>query len=142
MLAKWAVVILVTGALLGAVVGAAASLSVGGVDELGSGSATVAAPTGVTVTDVEWTLLPTDTSKVGKVDVTFAANPGGDCLPAAVCTAHLTVKDEAGTVLGTFEVSPFVISASFPTTVTWTLNGLAFSAAATATFAITVTGPG
>ena len=77
MIAKWTIVILVSLALLGAVVGAAASITVGGVDELGSGSATVDAPAGVEVVDVEWTLLATDTTRVRKVVVSFAAlNPG------------------------------------------------------------------
>ena len=86
MIAKLALFILVSVALIGAVYGAAAGLTVGGVDELGSGTADVNPPCGdgvgppctaaadVVVTDVEWFLnlgnACGDSSQVSHVRVT------------------------------------------------------------------------
>lgn len=85
MIAKWAVVILVSVALLGAVGALAGGLSVGGVDALGSGTANVNPPcavgtvpcpaaSDVVVSDVEWVLNLSDncgdSSKVSHVRVT------------------------------------------------------------------------
>ena len=138
---KWTVIVFVGVALIGATLASAASISLGGADDLGSGSDTIDAPAGIVVTDVEWTLLPSDVSQVGKVEVTFAPNPGGDCLPGDGCRGFFTVKKGDGTPLGNLAINPFEISAAFTTTFTWTLNGLAFSAADTSTFHVTVTGP-
>ena len=73
---KLLISLLVTGVLIGAVYGAAASITIGGVDKLGSGSsAVVANPTGVS--DVLW-VLANDPTKVDKVTIDFDQNPGAD----------------------------------------------------------------
>ena len=54
----------------------------------------VAAPTGVQVTEVDWTLLGTDITKVEKVILEFAASSAGPEI-----TVRLTLKDPAGVVL-------------------------------------------
>lgn len=77
MIVKCVAVIIVTSALIWAVVGLAASLNVSGAAGLGSGSASVVAPTSgtgqeVKVTDVEWFLDTADSSQVFSLRVTFA----------------------------------------------------------------------
>ena len=63
--------LLVVGALIGAVYGAAASINITGVDNLGSGSSSVTA--NPNVIDVSWNLLGTDTTKLDSMNVEFAS---------------------------------------------------------------------
>ena len=58
-------------ALIGAVYGAAASITVGGVDKLGSGASAVLA--NPDTTDIAWRIKVSDTSKVDQATVTFAS---------------------------------------------------------------------
>ncbi len=109
-------------ALLGAVAGLAASSSVGGVDDLGSATATVDAPAGVVVTDLVWHIDKSKTA-VGRVDITFAAvGTAGDCLPGDGCTAHFALKDSIGNVLAQLTVSPFELSALDTEVAQWKLG--------------------
>lgn len=57
-------------ALIGAVYGAAASITVGGVDKLGSGTSAVLA--NPDTTNIAWRIKVSDTSKVDQATVTFA----------------------------------------------------------------------
>ena len=153
MLIRWAVVIVVGVALIGATLASAASISLGGADDLGSGSADVVAPAGVVVTDVEWTLLDTDTSRVVAVTVTFATPTGGDdCLAGASdgCVGHFALKDSSGNVLvgantnlAQLTINPFELSTAVPATnvKSWAFNGANVAAADVAFFAITVIDP-
>ena len=141
MIAKWAVVILVSVALVGAAVGWAASLTVGGVDDLGSGSASVDAPPGVQVTDVEWFLDPGDSSKVARVDVTFA---GID--PGITVDIYLALKDTSGNDLRSIALLSEFIDGGFGTTLSWVMvnpstqpTNTVVPAADITEFAITVT---
>ena len=130
MVARWCLVILATVALVGVAVGFAASLSVGGVDSLGSGTANVVAPTGVQVTDLLWFVDNKTPTRVGRVDITFAAVGTGDCLPGDGCTAHFALKDSTGGVLvgadgdlAQLTVSPFELRADDTEVVRWKLKG-------------------
>lgn len=148
MIAKWGLVIFTTVALLGAVGAWAASITVGGVDNLGSGSADVVAPAGIEVTDVEWVLFSGDTSKVEQAKVTFTRTSGGtDCAGSADgCTLRMILKSGA-TVLKQKLDDPFVLSATVGNTllITWNLNGINCvdcpSASAIDTFAVTIVDP-
>ena len=138
MIAKWTIVILVSVVLLGAVGAWAASLSVSGVDDLGSGSATVDAPAGVSVTDVEWFLDPSDSSTVIQYRVTFAAVSPNPCTASDPCTLYLSLKDTGGTVLQ--QAGPLSLTLSTITTTTVGVNGtLSVSAASITKFFMTVT---
>ena len=148
MIWKWAVIIVVGVALVGAVVASATSLTVGGADDLGSGSATVVAPAGIEVTDVAWTLFPANILKVEKAVVTFKRTiEGGDCTAASdFCTFQMVLKS-GGTVLQTRAEAGFILSATLDATlpVTWFLDGGGCSgcplASAIDTFAVTIIGP-
>lgn len=86
----------------------AASLSVT-VNNLGSGSAAVSAPPGISVTDISWVLSTADYAYVDQMIVvvtTTAANPGG--------TIYFGIKDNAGNVL--YQFSNFLPSGAG----TWT----------------------
>jgi hypothetical protein len=63
-------------AIFGAIYGLAASLSVSGVQKLGSGSSVVSSAPNAQVTSVSWVLLSTNYSKVDKVDVTLGPVSG------------------------------------------------------------------
>ncbi|MCH8346286.1 MAG: hypothetical protein IIC87_05085 [Chloroflexi bacterium] len=148
MLARWVLTIVATVALVGAVVASAASISVGGVDELGSGEASVDAPEPtVTVTDVVWNLnlndVCNDAAKVARVDVTFAiVNPG-----EAYTNLRFTLKGIGGAVLrdsGTL-FDGQSLNGGIGTTIQWSLGATApgfpggcVSAAAITEFAVTV----
>lgn len=131
---KWTMVILVGVGLLGAVVGAAASLTVSGVDKLGSGSATVDAPAGVEVTDVRWT-LDTDITKVRKVEVSFAA-----VVPSVTADVTLQLRDDFGVIRNALFVDVFIDGGFGDTTVVWNLlaDGGSIPAADITGFDITV----
>lgn len=153
MLARWVLIIVATVALLGAAVASAASISVGGAADLGSGGAAVDAPAGIVVTDVEWTLLSTDTTRVAGVTVTFATPTGGDdCLAGTSdgCVGHFALKDISGNVLvgantnlAQLTINPFELSTVFPATnvKSWAFNGGTVAAADVALFAVTVIDP-
>ena len=110
--------------LIGAVVGLAASVSVVGVDDIGSGSASVdvVAPFGVRLTEIEWVRkLDNEVPILFKVNTTFAELPlGGDCGPGDGCTAHFAIKAD-GATLATNTVSPFELSTSGETKILWDL---------------------
>ena len=142
MVLKWVLIILATMALLGAVVGVAASVSVGGVDNLGSGSAVVLAPDpAVAVTDVEWGLNSNnvcgDNSKVAKVTVSFAAvNP-----ITVYDSISLVLKDGSGTVLRQkTDLNVELNSGVGGYSIVWSLSGTGgcISASEIEEFAITV----
>jgi hypothetical protein len=79
------------------ITGFATSLSVSLPQRLGSGSADVEAPPGVSVTSVRWTFVTNDPSKVDRMVVTVSttdANLGG--------AIYFVVKDMAGNPLQTF----------------------------------------
>ena len=122
MIFKWAIIIFVSVALSGVVVAWAAGLTVGGVDKLGSGSASVVEPDGVTLTKIQWVRkLENNVAKLVKVNTTFAKlPPGGDCGPGDGCTAHFVIKD-VPMVLATNTVFPFELSTSSTTKITWDL---------------------
>ena len=148
MIGKWAIVILATAALLGAAVASAASISVGGADALGSGSATVLAPAGVQVTDVEWVLLPSNPLKVFEVKVTFAAILSTDDCRVTTsdgCEARYVLKETDGTVLAQSTDSGFELStvsgAGLNTKIAFTFNGTGPLAADIDLFAVTVIDP-
>lgn len=86
-------------ALIGAVVGAAASLTVTGVDRLGSESVVVTSPSDYTieVTRVKFVLDAGDASLVASVDVTLEDIYGDE---ETTCTLGVNVTGSAG-VLGT-----------------------------------------
>ena len=75
----------------------------------------VAAPNGVQVTEVDWTLLGTDITKVEKVILEFAASSAGPEI-----TVRLTLKDPAGVVLARETLDHDLESG--PTTLTWDLT--------------------
>ena len=75
----------------------------------------VAAPNGVQVTEVDWTLLGTDITKVEKVILEFAQSTAGPDI-----TVRLTLKDPAGVEL-LRETRPHELSSSAAKTLTWTL---------------------
>ena len=75
----------------------------------------VAAPTGVQVTEVDWTLLGTDITKVEKVILEFAQSTAGPEI-----TVRLTLKDPAGVVLARETLDHNLESG--PTTLTWDLT--------------------
>lgn len=80
-------------ALIGAVYGAAAALTVGGVDSLGSGTSDVLAPGGGTtlsITDVSWILNATDVTEVKDIIVKVANSTGGDDEGTCTLTISLT----------------------------------------------------
>ena len=66
--------LLVAGVLVGAVYGAAASIAVGGVDDIGSGIATITAPPDVS--GIEWELDANDSTVVTSAKVTFDTSVG------------------------------------------------------------------
>lgn len=109
-------------------VGFAASLSVSPPQTLGSGSADVEAPPGVSVTSVTWTLAA-DPAKVDRMVVTVSttdANLGG--------TIYFIVKDAGRNVLQSF-------SNALPSgagTWTYNLNLSDLSASEIASIAVTV----
>ena len=76
----------------------------------------VAAPNGVQVTEVDWTLLGTDITKVEKVKVTFAKTTAGPGI-----SVRLTLKDPAGVVL-LRETRSHTLSSSDPKTLEWILS--------------------
>ena len=76
----------------------------------------VAAPTGVQVTKVGWTLLGTDITKVEKVILEFAKSSAGPKI-----TVRLTLKDPAGVEL-LRETRTHELSSSAAKTLTWTLS--------------------
>ena len=122
MIIKWALVLLSTTALLGAVVGLAASVTVLGADDLGSGTADVVSPVGVTLTKIQWIRkLENNEPILVKVNATFAQlSAGDDCGIGDGCTAEFAIKD-VPVVLATLTVSPFELSTAGTTTITWDL---------------------
>ena len=71
---KVIIAVLVSMALVGAVYGAANSLTVGGVDDLGAGTAPVGSPdnsTSADVSDVSWDIDDTDITKIEGATVTI-----------------------------------------------------------------------
>ena len=88
---KLLMTILVAGVLVGAVYGAAATLSVSGVDDLGSATTDVKSPgvSTVTVTDVRYNLLASDASKIASVTVGLT-NSG----PTETCDVGVTVYSD------------------------------------------------
>jgi len=95
----------VVGILFAIVVTFAASLGVGGVNLLGSGSADVKAQP-VEVTSVDWELNPNNSALVNSAHVTIRATDGqthtGDF--------YLTAKDSQGNVLAQQEISDFTFN--------------------------------
>ena len=91
-------------ALIGAVFGAAATLNVGGVDSLGSGTFTVVSPDAGTtsVTDLVWTIDSSDISLVSAavVELTGTADDVGN-----ICVVGLKVFDGEDTINGTLDVT-------------------------------------
>ena len=85
--------------LIGAVYGAAAGLSIGGVDELGSSSTTVDSPTTashVEVTDVKWFINDADITKIDGVSIELsesAGNLGDGSGDAFTCSVGINVAD-------------------------------------------------
>ncbi|MCH7608740.1 MAG: hypothetical protein IIC94_09285 [Chloroflexi bacterium] len=91
---KLLISLLVAGVLVGAVYGAAASLAVGGADDLGSGSDTVLSPDtdSVTVTDIVWTIDPNDATKISAATVELTASDTGD----ETCDVGLNINSSGG----------------------------------------------
>ena len=78
------------------VIGFAASLSVSLPPKLGSGSANVEAPPGISVTSVTWTLDSNNPSLVNRMSVTVSKTTTG------TLNIYFIVKDESGVVLQVF----------------------------------------
>lgn len=137
-LLRYVTVLFVSVALLGAVVAAAASLTVGGVNELGSGESSVVAPASdsdeeVKVTDVEWALDLGDSSKVFSLRVTFApiTNTNFDAV-------HLVLKGSSGVLQQKTFPNQDIDGTTFDANkIVWTLSPLV-SAADINEFAITI----
>lgn len=89
---KIIITLVVALALIGAVFGAAAAMTVEGVDKIGSGSSTVVAPGSSTlsVTDVSYT-LGSDITVVTDVTVEVSNSAGGFDEAAGACTLHITI---------------------------------------------------
>ena len=66
---KLFIVLLVVGSLMGAVYGAAATLTITGEDTLGAAGVTTVTPDGLTVTDITYTLLSSDPTLIDDVTV-------------------------------------------------------------------------
>ncbi len=98
--------------LVMSMIGFAASLSVSPPQKLGSGSATVEAPPGVSVTSVTWTLVSGNPSLVDGMSVTISKTTTG------TLNIYFVVKDESGSVL---QVFPDTLPNN-PCTITYTLN--------------------
>jgi hypothetical protein len=79
------------------IIGFAASFSVSLPPKLGSGSANVEAPPGISVTSVTWTLVSHDPSLVNKIKVTVSKSMTGKL------NIYFIVKDESGVVLQVFQ---------------------------------------
>lgn len=90
-------------ALLGSFFGFAASLDVGGIDKLGSGSDVVNAPD-FKVTEIEWVINGADYTQVRRVDVTMERTVVG----AETYDIHLTLKKWDGTVLANESITKTV----------------------------------
>ena len=78
-------------ALIGAVYGAAAGLTIGGVDELGSDTVEVIGATQMTVDDIEWSIDITDLSKVGGAEVDLTNT---DADESTTCDVGLRVQGD------------------------------------------------
>ena len=92
---KLIITLVVAFTLIGAVYGAAASITVGGVDSLGSGTSTVLAPGGNTtlsVSDVSWTLDATDVTEVEDIVVRVSNTASGT--DEATCTLTISVSGD------------------------------------------------
>ena len=100
--------LLAVGILTGAVFGAAATLTINGVDELGSNSAPVAANN--QVDDVSWTIDATDITKVTGVSVSFNGDKASGteiCVKVSGDNVCVTL----GAILANASSQPFVFSA-------------------------------
>lgn len=118
-------------ALLGSVFGFAASLGIGGADNLGSGTAVVSPP-GVEVTGVEWQVNPADYTEIMRVDVSLAATD----TEVHNLQLYLILKDSGGSVIQQKDAGVFTVNGGGPT-YQWVLSPYE-SAADIAVFAITV----
>ena len=120
---KLLISLLVAGGLIGAVFGAANSLVVQGVDDLGGSSDPVAIPGGstVTISEVGYNLESDDISLVDSVtlDVTVTASE-------ETCTIDVQLTASGGATLG----SPQQMSATYPVGTTTDTTGTGMSALA------------
>lgn len=123
-------------ALLGSVVGFANTLSISGVDKLGSGTQVVSPPE-IEVTDVEWTIAANDYTKVGTVHITVEAI-GWAGTPYGPYDFYFALMDSGGGVLAqTSVLNQFVNSSDGIRVFEWDF-GSAIDASLIAQFAITV----
>ena len=135
---KLLITLLVAGALIGAVYGAAAALSINGVDDLGSGQFTVVSPDNATteVTDLVWTIDPNDISLVSAAAVELTGDSGD---AEKVCDVGLKITDGADIFNGVNTAvtipadSPYIVSTSF------NLVGALLDAAGIDTDGVTIT---
>jgi hypothetical protein len=117
--------------LLGAVFGYAASLGIGAVDSLGSGTEVVSPPE-IEVTGVEWQVNPDNYLEIRRVDVSLIATDG----KTHVLDLYLILKDDGGDVIQQWHNGSFTVN-GHGATYQWVLDPYE-SAADIAVFAITV----
>ena len=119
--------------LLGAGVGSAATMGVGGVDNLGSGTEVVSPPE-VEVTGVEWQINPADYTEVRRVDVSLRTTDGN----THTLDLYLILKDAGGNVIQQkADISGGFTVDGFGATYQWVLSPYEL-ASDIAVFAVTV----